>query len=198
MNSLTAAVPAFPVHRFTVEQYQRMIDANILNEGDNVELIEGRIVPKMTRKPPHDVAIELADDAFRPLVPAGWRLRIQCALTLDDGQPEPDLAVVRGDPRSRSGHHPGSGEIDVAADVSDSTLLLDRTGKLRMYARAGVPVYWIVNLVDRQIEVYTDPATPPGGEPRYQTRTDFAAGQQAPLFVARNAVGMIPVDAILP
>lgn len=198
-TTTTASVPpAFPVHRFTVDQYKRMIAANIINEEDNVELIEGYIVPKMSRNPPHDVAIELADDAVRPLVPNGWRLRVQCAADLTDGQPEPDLAVVRGDPRSRTGSHPQPGAIDFILEVSDSTLYLDRTNKLRMYARAGVPVYWIVNLVDRQVEVYADPITPPGGDPHYQSRAVYRPGQQVPLVIAGTAGGVIPVDAVLP
>jgi Uma2 family endonuclease len=67
-----------------------------------------------------------------------------------------------------------------------------------MYARVGIPVYWIVNLEDRQVEVYTDPVVPPNADPHYRTRTDYRPGQDVPLVVAGTQFGVIPVDAILP
>ena len=79
-----------------VEEYQRLVEAGILTESDRVELLEGWIVPKLTRKPPHDCAIELVAAALQALLPPGWRLRIQSAVETADSQPEPDVAVVYG------------------------------------------------------------------------------------------------------
>jgi Uma2 family endonuclease len=86
----------------------------------------------------------------------------------------------------------------MVGEVADTSLPTDRTIKLRAYARAGIPIYWVVNLVDRQVEVYTDPFTPPTGDPHYRTRTDYGPGQSVPLVVAGATVGSIPVDAVLP
>src|SRR5687767_8041636 len=88
--------PPFPVYRFTVDQYQRMIKAGILTEDDRVELLEGWIVPKVSHNPPHDGTIWLVQTAILPRLPTGWILRIQSAITTLDSEPEPDLAVVRG------------------------------------------------------------------------------------------------------
>lgn len=189
---------SLPIHRLSVEQYHRMIEENILHETDNLELIEGYLVPKMTRKPPHDIALELTDDALRPLVPTGWRLRCQSAVTTADSEPEPDFVIVRGPPRARRGRHPQPGEIAVIVEVADSSLDYDRVHKARLYARAGVPVYWILNLQDGQIEVYENPQSPPDSDPAYATRTVYRAGQSAALVIDTAAVGSVAVDAVLP
>lgn len=94
-----------PVRRFSVDEYHRMIQAGILTEDDAVELLEGWIVPKMPRNPPHDGTIQIADEVLRPRLPAGWQLRIQSALTMPDSEPEPDLVVVRGDARTYLNRH---------------------------------------------------------------------------------------------
>ena len=89
-------------------------------------------------------------------------------------------------------------EIAMVAEVADSSLSLDRTRKFRSYSRAGIPVYWIVNLVERQIEVYSIPKSPRKGSPYYDRRLDFRVGQEVPLVIAGERIGSIAVDAILP
>src|SRR5690348_4645166 len=90
--------------RFSVDEYHRMIETGILNELDQVELLEGVVVVKMPRNPIHDATIELIEEALSRLLPAGWRVRVQSAVTFRDSEPEPDLAVVRGSPRNRVTH----------------------------------------------------------------------------------------------
>src|SRR4051794_28395359 len=94
--NFTLQPPSLPVRLFTVEEYHRMIDAGILGEDDPVELLEGLIVPKMPRNPPHDCGIELAEQSLRSRLPVAWRVRVQSAITTADSEPEPDLAVARG------------------------------------------------------------------------------------------------------
>src|SRR5438105_2876312 len=89
-------IPRLPVRRFTVAEYHQMIAAGILGEDDKVELLEGLIVPKMARKPPHDAVLGIADDVIRARLPSAWKVRIQSAITTADSEPEPDIAVVRG------------------------------------------------------------------------------------------------------
>jgi Uma2 family endonuclease len=191
----TPTVPTLPIHRLSVAQYEQMIRANILNETDGVELIHGLLVPKMSHGDDHDTSIERLTGALVPAVPPATAVvRCQCALTLPDSVPEPDF-VVCTPARARAGRHPTPADTFLVMEVSDSTLYYDRTVKLGMYAGAGIPVYWIVNIPDRRIEVYTDPAATP---PAYSTRTDYRPGQAVPLVVAGTAVAAIDVDAVLP
>ncbi len=83
-------------------------------------------------------------------------------------------------------------------EVADSTLARDRTLKARLYARASVPVYWIVNIPDRQIEVYTDPSGPDAADPSYRQRRDFAAASAVPLVLEGRTTATIPVSELLP
>jgi Uma2 family endonuclease len=175
-----------------------MIAAGVLTEADAVELIEGEIIPKMSRNPPHDSVLDNLEDLIRALLPAGWRLRGQKAVTLITGEPEPDLAVVLAPAFRYSDHHPEPSEIALVCEVADTSLAIDRKIKLRAYARAGIAVYWIFNIDDRLVEVYTDPVSPPNADPHYQTRTDYLPGQDVPLVVAGTPLGVIPVDGVFP
>jgi Uma2 family endonuclease len=191
------AIPPLPVRRFTVDEYHHMIESGVLHDDEPLELLEGWLVPKMTRKPPHDVAVVLASDALRTRIPQGYHLRIQCAETTSDSEPEPDIVVVRGVARDYTSRHPGPNETALVIEVADSSLTRDRSVKARVYARAGIAVYWIVNLVDSQIEVYTAP-TGPCDEPRYQSRRDFHPRESAPLLIDGNEIGSIPAQDLLP
>jgi len=93
--------------------------------------------------------------------------------------------------------HPGPQDIALLVEVSNTTLPRDRTVKARVYARAGVAVYWIINLVDRQIEVYSEP-TGPAPQPAYGRRTDYRPGQAVPLVIGGTQVGQIAVNELLP
>ena len=90
------APPPEPVRRFTVDEYHRMIQLGILKEGDPVELLEGWIVAKMARNPPHDVVVGLVQAALSAVLPSTWICRGQSAVTTSDSEPEPDVAVVAG------------------------------------------------------------------------------------------------------
>ena len=149
--------PPVPVRRFSVDEYHRLIRDGYFDDRERIELLEGWIVPKMTKNPAHDVAIDLGQEVLRGVVPGGWRVRGQSAVTTKDSEPEPDLAVVRGQVRDYRDRHPGPGDMALVVEVADSSLSRDRGLKLRIYAKAGVPVYWIVNLVDGLVEVYTEP-----------------------------------------
>jgi Uma2 family endonuclease len=191
------AVPPMPVRRFSVDEYHRMIDVGILTEHDPVELLEGWIVPKMPHNPPHDGTIQVINKRVGRRLPDGWDLRVQSAITTDDSEPEPDLAIVRGDERAYIHRHPAPADIGVLIEVSSSTLTHDRQVQGRLYARAGIPTYWIVNLVDHCIEVNSDPdraANPPA----YRTRTDYRSGDQVPLVLDGKTVAALPVADLLP
>jgi Uma2 family endonuclease len=185
------------IARFSVARYQRMIETGILTPDDKVELLENYLVLKMPRNPPHDGTIDLLKAALPGRVPAGWLLRFQQTLVLSDSQPEPDFAIVRGAPRTYLARHPGAADTGLVIEVADSSLLRDRADKTRIYARDGIACYWIVNLVDQQIEVYTQPsgATPMATYGALQT---YHLGAAVPLVLDGNTVGTIPVADLLP
>jgi Uma2 family endonuclease len=190
-------LPRYPVRTFTVDEYHRMIQAGILTEEDPVELLEGWIVPKMARNPLHDSTIQRLNRLLGPLLPAGWDARPQCAITTADSEPEPDFTVVRGDDLAYQAHHPGPPDLGVVLEVSDSSLARDRDDKGRLYARAGIVCYWIVNLVDRRLEVYTDP-TGPDPSPAYRRRQDYGPADVVPLVLDGAEVARVAVRDLLP
>jgi Uma2 family endonuclease len=191
------ASPPLPVRRFTVDEYHIMIRAGVFAQDERFELLEGWITPKMIRNPPHDIAIELASEELRARLPEGWRIRVQSALTTDDSEPEPDLAVVQGSIRSHPDRHPEPRETAIVIEVADSSLPHDRGIKKQVYARASIPVYWIINLVDARIEVYTDP-TGPGPAPDYRQHRNHGADDSVPLVIAGREIGQIAVRDLLP
>lgn len=185
------------VYRFSVEQYRRMTEAGILTRNDQVELLEGYVVFKMPRNPPHDGTIDAMDELLRPFVPAGWRLRCQLTLSLADSQPEPDFAVARGTAATYLHRHPTAADVGLVVEVADSSLDRDQAEKGRIYARAGVPVYWIINLVDRQVEVYTQPSGP-SDAPAYGSLVTYAPGDAVPLVLDGVTVATVPAADLLP
>lgn len=183
--------------RFSVAEYHRLIASGVLTEDDNVELLNGYLVHKMSRNPPHDSALQLLLAALPPRLPGGWTLRLQSAVTLAASEPEPDGAVVRGGPRTYAGRHPGPADCGLVIEVADSTLAADRADKGLLYAEAGIPEYWIVNIVDSQVEVYTRPSGP-GATPAYASRQDYPTGAAVPLVLGGQTVGTLPVADLLP
>lgn len=184
------------LYRFRVEQYEKMIEAGVLTSGDRVELIEGIVVQKMTQHPPHAATIDYTLDALRPLLPEGWRLREQKPIKLSDSEPEPDLVVVRGPRQRYDARHPGPRDIALLIEVADTSLEGDRQDKGRMYARARIPIYWIINLNARQVEVYTEPK---GGKvPAYRRRSDYRLDAKVPLVIEESEVGQVSVGDLLP
>jgi Uma2 family endonuclease len=204
-TAVTYTPPATPVtygldastFRFSVARYQRMTETGILTSEDKVELLENYVVLKMPRNPPHDGTIQLVTEALTRVVPQGWRLRVQLTVVFADSQPEPDFSIVRGDARTYLTRHPGPADVGLIVEVADSSLLRDQRDKTRIYARGGIPCYWIVNLVDRRIEVYTQPSGPTA-VPTYASFQIYQPGDTISLVLDGNTVGTVPVDELLP
>jgi Uma2 family endonuclease len=159
--------PAIQTKHWTRQEYDRLADAGILAPDERVELLEGEIVTMTPQHGPHSASIGLAETALRKAFgPAHW-IRIQLPLIVDpDSEPEPDLAVVVGSPREYVAEHPRTASLVV--EIADSTLERDRAYKAPIYARAGIPEYWIVNLAERCLEIYRNPLVSPGQPARYQ------------------------------
>lgn len=189
--------PPPPFKRFTVDEYRQMAEAGILTENDRVELLEGWIISKMTLNPPHNGALDLLEQAIGELVPDGWRMRSQRPITTSDSEPEPDLTVVRGNVRSFTARNPRPDEIGLLVEIADSTLATDRGIKARLYARAGVSVYWIINLKDRQLELHSDPSGPIES-PQFGSREVLGPDDEVSFVLEGKELGRIAVRDLLP
>jgi Uma2 family endonuclease len=185
-----------PVFRLTVERYHQMIDRGILTEDDDVELIEGVLLTKFRKSAAHEAVLERLYPVLCPAVPDDVMPRCQLAVTFAESEPEPDISICEP-ARHRGGRKPTAADTFVVMEVADASLAYDRGDKLRVYARAGIPVYWVVNVVDRQVEVYADPVTPTGGLPQYRTRRIYLPGESVPIVVRGQQVATVPVSDFL-
>jgi Uma2 family endonuclease len=192
-----AGVPDVPIYRLSVEQYHAIADAGILTEDDPVELLEGWLVRKMTKHKPHSIATRRLRRALDRMLPAGWYVDSQEPITTVDSEPEPDVFVAREEVANDPDRHPGPHEVALVVEVADSSLRQDRETKKRVYSRSGIPVYWIVNLVDRQIEVYTEPASA-ADPPDYGQRRDYGPDESVPVVLMGIEIGSLPVAELLP
>jgi Uma2 family endonuclease len=174
-----------------------MVETGILTPEDKVELLENYVVLKMPRNPRHDSTLQRRLRPLLHVVPAGWDLRIQSAVALSDSQPEPDFAFVRGSAADYENRYHGPGDTGLVIEVADSSLLRDQRDKTRIYARGSIPCYWIVNLVDRRIEVYTQPSGPTP-VPAYGSFQIYQPGDSVPLVLDGNVVGTMPATDLLP
>jgi Uma2 family endonuclease len=177
------AIPSDALWRFSVAQYHTMLHVGILEEGDRLELLEGILVAKMTKNPPHRISTKLIREALENITPDTWYVDSQEPITLVDSEPEPDVVIIRGKTTDYRDRHPVAADVVLVIEVADSTLERDRTSKQRIYARAGIAIYWILNLRDRQLEVYTEPlAATSEEESHYGQCTIFAETASVSVF----------------
>ena len=143
--------------RFSVDKYHELIESGVLDEDTPVELLEGWLVEKMSKNPPHTLATTLVRRFFENASIAGTLVNLQEPITLERSEPEPDLSLIRGHERDYAKRHPGPADVVLVVEVADTSLKRDSTWKKRVYASAGIEQYWILNLELRQLEVYTNP-----------------------------------------
>ena len=153
-------MPPVSTKRWTRLEYERLVELGAFQPGERLELVGGDLLVREPQHGPHATAVGLVEDALRAAFDAGWVVRVQMPVALDDeSEPEPDVAVVLGNRRDYSRGHPSRPALLI--EVAESSLAFDREHKGSLYARARVPDYWIVNLVDRVLEVYREPAPAP-------------------------------------
>jgi Uma2 family endonuclease len=181
--------PPLTLRRWTRVEYERLVDLGMFDR-EPIELIGGQLIVAEPKGSPHSTAVGMAQDALQAALPAGWIIRVQDVLALDDeSAPEPDIAVVQGTLPA----HPA-----LAIEVAESSLRFDRHEKGSLYARAGMADYWIVNLVDRVLEVYREPvadASAPWGWRYRSVETLSPPSRVTPLAVP---IGPVAVGALLP
>lgn len=150
--------PELPHARISVVEYRRMLAAGVLEQGNRIQLLDGWLVPDMTRGPIHDDLLIFLDELLRSACPADLQVRNQLAITLATSEPEPDLAVARRTDRAaRRAGHPGGSDVVLVVEIADSCPSVDRQLKARLYAEAAIPIYWLVSVPEEAVIVMTDP-----------------------------------------
>lgn len=193
IEALPATIP-YRLARISVERYHSLVASGLIAEDDPIELLDGVLAEKARKNPRHVVATQQCDMALLKLLPAGWNVRIHDPVTLCTSEPEPDLVVVRGRLQDYSGRHPGSDDIGLVIEVADASLLTDRY-KGTLYAGAGVPVYWIVNLVENVVEVYMQPDRSLGA---YAYKEVLPTGDSLHLMLDGIDMGRIDINTLIP
>jgi Uma2 family endonuclease len=182
--------------RFTVDEYFEMVSRNAFVGLGKVELLEGGLVRKMTKSPPHRVALGKTERILRRLVPSGWHVANQEPVRLQASAPEPDRAVICGEVEHYADRHPAANEVAIIIEIADESLRTDRR-KARTYASEDIIEYWLVNISGRCVEVHRAP-TFGTGPTAYQDRMVYSEGDSIPLSVAGTPCGTVSVSDLLP
>lgn len=194
--TITENLPVIGRRGWTAKEYDRLAELSFFDD-EKLELIEGEIIPKMTQNEPHAVCLCLVQNKLFRIFSDGFTVRVQMPLALGPrSRPEPDMAVVRGAARDYLAAHPAVAELVV--EISDSTLAQDRETKAALYARHEIPEYWIVNLIERTVELFRDPAPQSGAllGHAYRYRQTLRSGDTFAPLAAPEAT--ISVDELLP
>ena len=181
------------IRKWTRREYARLGETGVLSEDEPVELIGGQLIVAEPKGSRHAVGVAIVAERLRSAFGAGWAVREQTSFALDDeSEPEPDIAVVAGGHRDYRDRHPS--EAALLVEVAESSVAFDRSHRGSAYARAGVPEYWIVNLVDDVLETYREPVPDPATDFgwRYGRTSLLREGTVTPL--ARPNITIAIVD----
>lgn len=189
-------VPPYPVRRWTVREYERFTAQGVLSEDDGVELLEGWIVLKRAKNPLHDSTVDQIQLTLSRALPAGWYVRVQNVIETADSEPEPDICVVRGQPKDYMRRHPQADDIALVIEVADSSLARDRQ-KRHLYARAAMRNYWIINLSSSQVEAYSAPVGE-GRDADFQYDETLSVNQSIALQLAESTMISLQTADLLP
>jgi Uma2 family endonuclease len=194
------AEPEFPPHRMTIERYERMVEAGVYGDKHPVFLWKGRLVEPQPKSRPYSFASSSLLQILVRMLPEGWHAAYRVSLKIGlDSMPEPDLMVVRGEPRDYLERSRTARDVAIVIEVSDSSVALDlnELTKQRAYAGDGVPVYWIVDLPNRSVMVYSDPSGP-SEKPFYRWDGWHGPDDEVPVVLDGREVGRISAKEILP
>jgi Uma2 family endonuclease len=172
--------------RWTREEVHRLYKMGFFDPEERFELIGGELLQKMTQNRPHARCVMRSTSVVEATLPEGFHIQQQMPIILaEDGEPEPDIAVIRGQ-QDDYPDHPTQDDVVLLIEVSESTLNLDRGRKAAYYAQAGIADYWIVNLVDHCLEVRRNPVPAPDTTFgfTYSSRQTYREGESvSPLFL---------------
>lgn len=179
------SVVARKPRRWTREEYERLVEGGVFHEDERLELIEGEILQMTPQNARHAATVTLVYGTLNGLLLEEYSVRVQLPLALgEDSEPEPDVAVVEGGPRDYLQEHPRTAALVV--EVADSSLAFDRSKKLPLYARSGIPEVWIVDVAKGRLEVHRDPELDDFREQETLTREERVASKilREPVAVA--------------
>jgi len=185
------------LHRWTRHEYARLMDHGFLDEDDPIELLDGLLLVKEPQSSPHRTAVGLVAKALERAFGDGWFVQTQSPIGLDDrSEPEPDVCVVRGSLRDYVDAHPTHPALIV--EVALSGLRVARGRKATAYARGGIADYWILNLIDRVLEVHREPARPGPARRRWGYASIETLGAEAMVVPLAAPSSTIRIADLLP
>lgn len=185
------------LRRWSRDEYERLMDHGFLDEDEPIELLDGLLVVKEPQHSPHRTAVLLVAKALEQAFGEGWFVQTQSPIILDErSEPEPDVCVIRGAPRDYVDAHPTHPALVV--EVAHSGLRVARGRKALVYARARITDYWIVNLVDRVLEVHREPARPGPARRRWGYAAIETLGPDATIAPLAAPSAAIHVADLLP
>jgi Uma2 family endonuclease len=155
---MTLGSPIAQRKRFTVQEYHRLGELGFLSEDDHIELIRGELIQMAAKGTAHETCIRRLLRQLPLLLQNRATLQCQAPISLSfDGEPEPDFAIVQNRPDDYATEHPTAKDTLLVIEVADSSLDYDREVKLPLYAEAEISDYWLFNLADQYLEVYSEP-----------------------------------------
>jgi Uma2 family endonuclease len=190
-------VPVPASERLTVDEVRRKAAMGEFSASKQFELLEGVVVPKARQTLKHETALENIQNVIGKLTPGGWHMRVQQPMNCGDSQPEPDAAIVRDALDMYEDRPPRATDVALVVEVADASLEQDRRLKGRIYARAGIILYWLLNIVDSQLEVYSS-ASGPVQMPGFREKRVYRAEDKLSLVVGLDDSGMVRVRDLLP
>ncbi len=199
-SAASASLPEGSPYRLSADDYFRMVEADVFPPDRHVGLWKGQLYEKRAKKLRHGGAQSKIAATLWSVLSRDWCVWIESPILVDDfTAPVPDLCLLRGDPDvyTRRGSSPKLGEIGLVIEVADSSLRENPTETLSVYARAGLPSYWVVNLVARRIEVFSAPEIV-GAIAKYATVASLEPEMAVPLMLDGREVALIPVRDLLP
>ena len=183
-------------YRLTGEQVFKMLDAGILPDAD-FELWNGTLF-LMTKGEPHNFVVGQTGDLLRKVVGDSYHVREEKSTRHGKHSlPEPDLAIARGGRGAYGNLPPRLSDLALLAEVCHTTESADRGVKLRRYAEVGVPVYWVLDVIHRRVEVYQNPLGRKN-QALYQERAIHSDGQDFPVILDGREVGRLTVSDLFP
>jgi Uma2 family endonuclease len=178
-------------------EYDRLVEAEVFGPEDRIELLGGQMIFKEPQYSPHATGISLVHRVLVAALGPGWYVRVQMPVALDDeSEPEPDVSIVRGDPRDYRDAHPVQPVLIV--EVALSRLRFDRLYKGSLYARARIADYWIVNIPERRLEVYREPVPDAAATFGWRYGSALMLSPEAQIAPLAHPAGAVTVADLLP
>lgn len=185
------------IYRITVDQYHQMIEAGALTTDDKCELLDGYLCKKKLKTPLLCATVTMLRTLLGELInPELYAVRQFCPITLQTSEPEPDIVLVPSYDLEYCRRHPSPREVSLVVEIAEASLPIDRTTKLQLYAQAAIPQYWIINLVEKFVEVYTLPSDSMH-DLNYRRKRIYLRNEIIPLDLSDNATVMVPVEKFM-